>query len=152
MIIITIIMPDKTSNVVQPQMGLVTDATSFTTKKGSWTWAYNVNVESLDGEGIPIPQNEHSNFLYALLPPGYVVIAYKVIKEKDRVLYILVNPATNASQIGEVAISKCYIADTEEKYSKANCPTCGGHELMEPAALEDQRIYSCATYYSMMDS
>jgi hypothetical protein len=151
-IIIITAMPDKTSNTVQPQMGLVTDTTAFTTKRGSWTWAYNVNVETLDGEGTPIPQNEHSSFLYTILPAGYVVVGYRVIREKDRVLYMLVNPSTNMSQIGEVAISKAFIADTQDRLTPAACAECGGYEIMEPAVLEEQVPRAAATYYPIAES
>jgi hypothetical protein len=145
-------MPDKTSSSEQPLIGMITDSAALSSKKGSWTFALNTNVESLDGNGLPIPQNEHSNFLNTTFPPGFIAICNKYIKEKDRIIYFLVNPSTGVSQIGEVPVSKCFIADTRDMDIKTDCVDCGGHEYIEPPGVEEQQLRQCATYYPFVES
>lgn len=145
-------MPDNTSSNSQPLIGMVTDTAAIASKKGSWRFALNTNVESLDGQGLPIPQNEHSSFLNIVFPAGFIVICNKYIKEQDRVIYFLVNPTTGVSQIGEAAVSKCYIADTADRLAKADCEECGGYQYTEPDAIEKQAVRACGSYYPIVVS
>jgi hypothetical protein len=145
-------MPDKTSSSEQPLIGMITDSSALATRKGSWSFALNTNVESLDGNGLPLPQNEHSNFLSVVFPPGYIALANKYIKEKDRVLYFLHNPLSGISQIGESAVSKAFIADTRDQRVKTDCVDCGGYEYIEPIGTEEQPVRASTTYYPIVES
>jgi hypothetical protein len=142
---------DNTSSSIQPQLGWVSDPHAFNTKKGAWGFMLNGNIESLDGDGIPIPTNEQSNFLHNLFPIGYLVIGQQYIKQLQKAIFMLVNPITNKSQIGEINISEQFYADVTDRIVGGDCINCGPYQTLEPNPLEKQTSIEIGTYNTIVD-
>jgi hypothetical protein len=105
----------NTSHINTPSTGINSDLATINLSSKNYTYALNASVSDNTGDELLI-QNTHSNILKATFPDGYMVISHKTIFEKDRVLYFLVNPTTNQSEIGEI-INVPYTDITDQGYS-----------------------------------
>lgn len=124
---------DNTSSVNVPIIGMKTDNHSINLDDRSYRHALNAVVENFDGQGFPVFQNDSSNILAINLPDGFKVIGNKTIIEQDRVILMLVNPTTGASEIGEY--STCQYNSVTDSQPGNSCVGCTGG-LAEEAPLE----------------
>jgi len=90
----------------------------------------NGNIQSKDGSVIRVV-NEPSNLLCSRFKTDFRVVGTIPINVENKVIYFLVNPITNKSEIGE--ISNVYFTDSEDK--SVNCKNCNGATI-EDAPLE----------------
>lgn len=133
---------ENTSGVSFPIKGMISDLHGTNMDEKSYRYAINASVEDLDGNGLPLLQNTHSNILAIDLPEGFKIIGRKVILEQDRVILMLVNPTTGESQIGEYR--NCYYKSSTDEGSGGSCIGCSneaGLEELPPLETVQQTPY-----------
>lgn len=110
---------------------------------GMYAFAQNAVVEDIDGNGFPILQNEQSNILCANFPSGSTVVGFGSIIEQERVILMLYNPTTGASEIGEIINP-----DVCRRFAKNGLGTCDdcSLNLLESIPLEKITQQPCAVY------
>jgi hypothetical protein len=139
-------MANKSKNISQTIKGMIWDFHPMHLTDGMYAFAQNAVVEDIDGNGFPILQNEQSNILCANFPSGSTVVGFGSIIEQERVILMLYNPTTGASEIGEIINP-----DVCRKYAQntiGSCDNCSLN-LLEPAPLETITQKSCAVYQTI---
>ena len=128
-------MPN-TSNISSPIKGLQTDLAQLNTDSSTYSFALNAVTEGLWQGNSNFLSNELSNICNVQFPDDYQVVGFAKIHEQNRVLYILTNPKTGHSQIGEVINIK--YKDRTDHISNVSCDVCDstGHEI---TPLEKQK-------------
>lgn len=96
------------------------DFAKFNLDDKSYTFAYNSNSESLNGEGLIQMTNEPSNLLCSGFKPGYRVIGNYNDYNNDSVYFFSVNPTTGLSEIGLISSISNFV-DTEDFESICDC-------------------------------
>ena len=122
---------NNTSHINTPVVGMNTDLALLNSTAKSYTYALNASVSDFTGEEFLL-NNTHSNVLKANFPEGFIVIGKKAIYEQNRVIYMLVNPTTKESEIGEILSTSfeditdsefdCINGDCTESYNKEETP------------------------------
>lgn len=96
--------------------GLNLDGSINQIEKGKLTYALNAAIENFDANSVSY-QNELGNEFCLIFPEGYICIGNHFIQERNKHLFFLVNPTTEASEIGYMDNNDCqYI-----KYTSGNC-------------------------------
>jgi len=138
----------NSSNIVVPIKGLSTDLSLFNTNNETYPFAYNAMVESFDGGGLTLT-NEPSNKCSVVFPPNYHVVGFREIPEQNRTIYLLTNPLTGNSQIGEVL--NCQHTDGSDSIEVRVCQDCPEAISVERPPLQDQKE-NCYCQYRMIIS
>lgn len=86
--------------------GLNLDNSQNNIEKGQLSYALNAGMENFDANSVQY-QNEPGNELCFEFPEGYKLIAKHFIPEQDRIIFFLVNPDTNSSEIGYMINNDC---------------------------------------------
>ena len=122
---------NNTSHISTPVTGMSQDLALLNLSPKSYNYALNASVSDFTGEEFFI-QNTHSNVLKATFPTDFLVIGSKTVYEQNRVIYALVNPLTNESELGEILYTPyedktdseydCVNGDCTETYNKEETP------------------------------
>lgn len=118
-------MAKQLTSTSVPREGGVSDLNQMNTDTKQFLFCLNGSMESNSQEGnIKTVQNEASNILAVNFPEGFVVVGRRYIPEQNRTIYMLVNPTTGLSQIGEV--KDCiYNDDSDDATVVTGCEDCG---------------------------
>lgn len=122
---------------------MITDVHQLAFSGKQYTYALNATLQDITGGGFLL-QNEGSNLLKATFPPNYIVIGKKFIQELNLVIYALVNPLTNQSEIGYINATE-YVESTD---LYQDCPDCDSY-LKETTPLEKTTQTPYATYITI---
>lgn len=136
-------MANTSKNISQTIKGQIWDFSPMHLTDGMYAFAQNAVVEDIDGNGFPILQNEPSNILVANFPSGSTIVGFGSIIEQERVLLMLHNPTTGASEIGEIINPD--VCRTFAKNSFGTCDDCSLN-LLESVPLEKVTQTPCAVY------
>lgn len=134
----------NTSHINPVSQGINSDLANINISPKYYTYALNASVSDNTGDEFLI-QNTHSNILKAVFPDGFKVIGHKNIYEKERVIYFLVNPETNESEIGEI-INVSYTDNTDSGYICYNEEGCETDYNKENTPLEKTEQVPYAIY------
>ena len=138
-------MANKEKNIGYTVKGMVTDFAPQNFQEGMYAFAYNAAVESLDGLGMPVLQNDFSNTLAVNFPSGSTVVGKVLVVEQNRVIWMLYYPATGMSEIGETinpgASCREFTVD-----GTTTCDDCDSVSLVEGTPLELLTQTPCSTY------
>lgn len=126
--------------------GVNWDMHPMSLKEGEYNYALNAEIESFDGNGLPIVQNTPSNILCTGFPDGYKVVGFVNIIEQERILWFLSNPDTNGSEIGETRKMEDCRKYAQNGILKGACDDCGTVNLKESLPLEKITQQPCCTY------
>jgi hypothetical protein len=118
-------------------IGLNMDQTVNQIKKGSLTYALNAAVENFDSNSINY-QNEEGNELCLVFPDEFVLIGKHFISEKNKHIFFLANPDTDASEIGYMDNNDCIY------HTLINAP-CLAFDITHPIRKVVHKINNCAT-------
>lgn len=125
--------------------GLSLDQIFYQRKPGTLSYALNANLQSKDGRGITYT-NETSNQLCVNFPEGFVVVGVKAVLAKNEIIFALVNPETQESEIGKVTNYNCNsLTNANVEY---NCTTCK-HKFLESAV---EQLSACCNYSRIIRS
>jgi hypothetical protein len=119
------------------QTGIDMDKTLGQITKGKLTYALNANIENFDSNSVNY-QNEEGNELCLEFPDGYVLIGKHFIQEESKHVFFLVNPTTNASQIG-------YMVNNDCVYHTLLSLSCLNFDIDYPVHKIVHKINNCAT-------
>lgn len=102
--------PENSSNINQEYnvaaTGLQMDNSQNNIKKGSLSYALNAAIENFDSNSINY-QIERGTEDCLEFPEGYKVLGRHPIPEKEKIIFFLVNPVTNQSEIGYSENNDC---------------------------------------------
>ena len=107
-----------------PINGMNQDLRTLNLDSKAYPFALNATLEDFSGNGFPAIQNDSSNLLAVNFPLGFQVIGKASVYQQNRVIYMLVNPETGESQIGEV-IGCEYNDDIEDNHVQYECDANG---------------------------
>lgn len=124
-------MPN-TSNLSKLLQGMNQDMHSSNLDDKTYPFALNAITSDFTGNEFLIG-NEPSTICNVAFPPNYQVIGFVEIAEQHRTIYILINPLTGSSQIGEVR--NCINTIPTDKLAKVFCANCP-----EDIAIENQPL------------
>ena len=113
-------MRDTQNNIIVPGGGLDRDTHPMRLKDGSYTFAKNISIEDTSGNGIPIVQNEASNFLCKEFTEGKNVIGFKFEPSVKRTFLFIVDTITKVSEIGYITTDN-RIEGTDSEFTECNC-------------------------------
>jgi hypothetical protein len=137
-------MPGNSPSLVMPLKGMIKDMHPSVLPENCYAHALNINVEDLDGNGFPIPQNEASTLLNVILPAGYKTAGFKRVMEWNRTIHFIVNPFTGQSAIAEVRDMNCVSHLGNSPSQKIGCG-CTNYDALESIPLEKQTPIPCTT-------
>ena len=136
-------MANKEKNISYAVKGMVTDFAPQNFQEGMYSFAYNAAVESMDGNGMPVLQNDFSNTLAVQFPVGSKVVGKVLVVEQNRIIWMLYYPSTGMSEIGETinpaATCREFTNDIEQACD--DCPN-----VIEETPLEQIAQSPCSTY------
>lgn len=134
---------NNTSNISIPLKGMNTDLAQLNTDNKSYSFALNSVIEGFWEGNSTFLSNEQSNVCDVIFPEGYQVVGFKEVHEQNRIIYILTNPLTGHTQIGEVINAK--YKNRTDIINHVSCDTCDstGHEI---TPLEQQKEQCYNTY------
>ena len=132
---------NNTSNISIPIKGMNSDLAQLNTDQSVYSFALNAITEGFWEGNSGFLSNEQSNVLDVVFPEGYQVVGFKEIHEQNRVLYILTDPLTGHTQVGEV-INARYKNRTDH-ISNVSCDPCDytGHEIT-PLEQQEELPYN----------
>lgn len=113
-------MSSNKENINKPLKGMNRDFAKYNLDSNSYTFAYNSNVESFNGEGPIQHTNEPSNLLCTNFKQGYQVLGHYNDYNDDKTYFFLKNPTTGLSEIGYISNISNFV-DTEDVESECNC-------------------------------
>ena len=119
------------------QTGIDMDKTLGQITKGKLTYALNANVENFDSNSVNY-QNEEGNEFCLEFPAGYTLVGKHFIQEESKHIFFLVNPTTNASQIG-------YMVNNDCVYHTLLSLSCLNFDIDYPIQKVVHKINNCAT-------
>ena len=119
------------------QTGMDMDKTLGQIPKGKLTYALNANIENFDSNSVNY-QNEEGNELCLQFPSGYQLIGKHYIQEKAKHIFFLVNPTTDASEIG-------YMVNNDCVYHSLLNNVCLNFDVQHPVQKVVHRITNCTT-------
>lgn len=118
-------MSKKFDTITVPHSGSVSDYNMMNIPKHSFTYCLNgaMEAKSQDGQFDSI-QNDGSNLLAINFPSDMAVIGKIRVHEQGRTIYMLVNPVTGASEIGEAL--DCVYNDDKDDFPSgvSGCEDC----------------------------
>jgi hypothetical protein len=131
------------------KLGMIQDNNLLSQSPEGYLYALNGSIEDVTGESRYI-QNTASNVLATIFPNGFKVIGFVEVIEQDRVIYVLINPTTGESLIGETI--NCIYNQPNDK-EQDDCSDCGNYYQDEttPLELKIQTQY-CQFYIIQKDS
>ena len=129
-------MPEN--NISIPTKGLNRDLHNINKSSENYSFALNATLKNEVGNSF-ILQNDESNILKTTFPIGYKVIGFKYIVEQDRTLFFLINPITNANEIGEV--KTCVYFDSTD--SEVDCDNCNNYNKEQKPLEQTTQIPFC---------
>jgi hypothetical protein len=137
----------QNNQIVSVSKGMVDDLHSVLTPESNPTYVLNGNVSNFNGNEFFI-QNEPSNILKTKMEEGFKVIGFIEIHEQKRVVYFLVNPLTNDSEIGE--IRECLYNDITDKEYISGCEDCTDVYNYEATPLEEKEQVPFCSYRTLL--
>ena len=114
-------------------------------KDGMYAFGMNGVIEGADGVGFPILQSELSNILGVNFPSGSTIVGFANVVEQNRIVWLLYNPITGASEIGETQNP----GETCRRFVRdgyLSCDDCHSVNAAESAPLETIQQSGCTTY------
>lgn len=126
--------------------GMWKDIHAMQMGEGFYDHALNARIESFDGNGLPIIQNEGSNLLCANFPEDYNVVGLINIVEQERIIWFLSNEEDGESEIGESRHMSDCRDSAMNGIMKGMCDDCGSVKLSESMPLEKLTQTPCCTY------
>lgn len=108
--------------------------------------ALNANIAAVDGSIITLT-NEPSNLLCSRFKPGYRVIGTLPINVENKVIFFLINPYSNQSEIGMIN----NVSFTDNPDLEIYCASCN-KPLQEQTPLELQTPTELCTYTTILDN
>ena len=130
-----------TNNFNAAQTGLNMDQTLAQIAKGKLTYALNAAVENFDSSSVNYQNEQGNEPCYNngdFFPTDYSVIGNHFIAEKNKHIFFLVNPITNASQIG-------YMENNDCTYRVLLADACLAFDVNYPIHKVVHRVTNCAT-------
>ena len=124
--------------------GLNLDNSVNQVAKGQLTYALNAAVENFDSSSVNY-QNEPGNEFCLQFPQGYQLIGKHAIIEKSKHIFFLVNPATQASEIGYMDNNDCI-------YHTLINAACLNFDIKNPIQKIVHKISNCTTEIYWPDS
>lgn len=132
-------------------MGMMRDTHPMNLSEGQYDFALNGRIENFDGTGFPVMQNETSNILCTGFPEGYYVAGFINIVEQERILWLLANPSTGGSEIGESRHMANCRETANDSIATGLCDDCGAVNLSEGLPLEKREQVPCCTYRTIIN-
>lgn len=137
-------MPNNFTNISQTVKGMNFDFSPMNLTEGMYAFAQNAVVESIDGMGFPVLQNEGSNTLAVSFPSGSTIVGYVNVVEQNRIIWMLSYPESGMSELGETLNpGKCrnFVVDAQ-----TSCDDCSSLNLSQKPPLETIKQIPCAGY------
>jgi len=138
-------MSGNKENINKPIKGMNRDTAKYNLQGDSYTFAYNSNVESLNGEGPLQHTNEHSNLLCSNFKEGYKVVGHFNDYNSDKTYFFITNKETGLSEIGEISSISTFM-DIKDLESECGCEITVN--LNEP--LENQNQSQICNYTTLI--
>lgn len=115
-------------------------------EEGVYDYMLNGTIENFDGNGLPIIQNEGSNIKCTGFPAGYFVVGFVNVIEQNRIIWLLANPTTGASEFGETQHFENCRETAKDGIIKGNCDDCQTVNISEKFPLEQITQPGCCVY------
>jgi len=132
---------EQDSNIKQEfntaSVGLNQDQSANQVKKGALTYALNATIENFDANSVSY-QNEGGNEFCLNFPADFVLIGKHFIPERNKHIFMLVNPETEESQIG-------YMDNTDCVYRTYATGGCLNFNVNYPIHKIVHKITNCST-------
>lgn len=126
--------------------GMMSDLHVMMMQEGQYDFMLNGDIEGFDGAGIPIVQNTPSNILCTGFPSGYYVVGFVNVIEQERIIWLLANPVTGDSEIGESRLSEDCRKNASNGIIKGACDDCQTVNISEQTPLEKITQSPCCVY------
>lgn len=144
-------MANKIKEASSTVIGMMRDMHPMKMNEGAYEFALNAHIENFDGTGFPVVQNDTSNILCTGFPDGYFVAGVISIVEQERIIWLLTNPTTGGSEIGETRNMADCRKHAEDTLAYGSCDDCGAINLMEGKPLEKITQTPCCVYRTIIN-